>query len=129
MSRTLELTINAPCDWINANQRDHFHDRRRRTSAWREAANGAVRMAAFHEGIRSPAFTTPVHIVCTVHKTRAGRWDAGNLYPTAKAIVDGLVDAGVIPDDSNEWVTGPDMRAGEKRDRACVVVTVTEVAT
>ena len=69
-----------------------------------------------------------MHIVCTIHKTRAGRWDAGNLYPTAKAIVDGLVDAGVIPDDSNEWVTGPDMRAGEKRAEPCVVVRVEAIA-
>ena len=69
-----------------------------------------------------------VRITVTIHKTRAGRWDVGNLYPTAKAIVDGLVDAGVIPDDSNEWVTGPDMRAGEKRAEPCVVVRVEAIA-
>lgn len=52
----------------------------------------------------------------------------GTSTPTAKAIVDGLVDAGVIPDDSNEWVTGPDMRAGEKRPEPCVVVRVEAIA-
>lgn len=115
----LELTIPAPCDWLNSNQRLHRMVHAKRTAAWRKAANEAV----WEHGAWSP-FVRPVHITVTIHKTRAGRWDAGNLYPTAKAIVDGLVDAGVIPDDSNEWVTGPDMRAGEKRAEPCVVVRV-----
>ena len=119
----LELTIPAPCDWLNSNQRLHRMVHAKRTAAWRAAAKDA---AEAHPGW--VPFTVPVRIVCTVHKTRAGRWDAGNLYPTAKAIVDGLVDAGVIPDDSNEWVTGPDMRAGEKRPEPCVVVRVEAIA-
>lgn len=118
---TLTLTIPAPCDWLNSNQRLHRMVSARRVASWRGAARIRAQEAEFGQ------FTRPVHIVCTVHKTRAGRWDAGNLYPTAKAIVDGLVDAGVIPDDSNEWVTGPDMRAGEKAETACVVVTVEAV--
>lgn len=119
----LELTIPAPCDWINSNQRSHFYQTAQRTRQWRNAACTAAELVA---GWRT--FEGPVRIVCTFHKTRAGRWDAGNLYPTAKAIVDGLVDAGVIPDDNNDWVTGPDMRAGDKVEQACVVVTVTAVS-
>ena len=114
----LELTIPAPCDWLNSNQRLHRMVSARRIAAWRNAADYAATEAA-HD-----SFLEPVHIVCTVHKTRAGRWDAGNLYDTAKPCVDGLVSAGVIPDDSNEWVVGPDMRAGEKRPEPCVVVRV-----
>lgn len=121
---TLQLTIPAPCEWINSNQRLHRMELAARVKFWR--ASSYVHARRIGEAERS--FSGPVHIVCTVHKTRAGRWDAGNLYPTAKAIVDGLVDAGVIPDDSNEWVTGPDMRAGEKAEQACVVVTVDAVA-
>ena len=115
----LELTIPAPCDWLNSNQRLHRMVSAARVRSWREEAHAAAALS----DAWAP-FEAPVHIVCTIHKTRAGRWDAGNLYPTAKAIVDGLVDAGVIPDDSNEWVTGPDMRAGEKRPEPCVVVRV-----
>ena len=118
---TLELTIPAPCDWINSNQRRHRMQVAQLTRLWRVTASTVAH--------REQSFSArPVHIVCTFHKTRAGRWDAGNLYPTAKAIVDGLVDAGVIPDDSNEWVLGPDMRAGEKRNRACVVVRIEEAS-
>lgn len=122
MSPHLTLTVYAPCSWLNSNQRLHRMVSAARIRSWRFTARDAA-MADDHWA----PFQRPVHIVCTIHKTRTGRWDAGNLYPTAKAIVDGLVDAGVIPDDSNEWVTGPDMRAGEKRDTACVVVEVTAV--
>lgn len=38
------------------------------------------------------------------------RRDPGNWYPTAKAIVDGLVDAGILIDDDHTKVVGPDMR-------------------
>lgn len=38
--------------------------------------------------------------------------DPGNYYDTAKAAVDGLVDAGVLVDDSAPYVLGPDMRLG-----------------
>lgn len=121
---TLELTIPAPCDWINANQREHWAKKAAKTREWRSAAFAV----ACSVPRRRRTFTTPVHITCTVHKTRAGRFDVANLARTSKAIVDGLVDAGVIPDDNNDWVTGPDMRAGDKRDKACVVVTITEVS-
>lgn len=119
--RILALTIDAPCEWINSNQRAHRMEVARRVKAWRNAAY----LAAVNP-MRGNGFQRPVRIVCTFHKTRNGRWDVGNLYPTAKAIVDGFVDAGVIPDDSNEWVTGPDMRPGEKADRACVHVHIEE---
>lgn len=110
------VEIPAPCDWINSNHRTHRMVEARRVSAWR-AASKAAADDRYH-------FTGPVHITATVHKTRAGRWDAGNLYPTAKAIVDGLVDAGLLVDDSNEYVVGPDMRAGEKRETASVVIRI-----
>lgn len=119
--RALTLTIPAPCEWINSNQRPNRYDNARRVKAWRHAAHYAAKVD-YHWA----PFEGPVHITATVHKTRNGRWDAGNLYPTAKAIVDGLVDAGVVPDDDNAWVTGPDMRAGDKRATACVVVEVRE---
>jgi len=116
----LLVTVPAPAEWINSNQRLNRYVMADRVKAWRNAAH----RAAFEAG----SFDGPVRIVCTIHKTRAGRWDAGNLYPTAKACVDGLVDAGVLPDDSNEWVTGPDMRAGAKADKPCVVLAVKAVS-
>jgi Holliday junction resolvase RusA-like endonuclease len=90
--------------FINSNQRDHRHQVAKMTKAWRETA--ALRA----QGI--PAFAGQVHIIAHIFKTRAGRYDTNNLAPTTKAIVDGLVDAGVLVDDSTEWVIGPDHRHG-----------------
>lgn len=115
-----QVEIPAPCDWINSNHRTHRMEVAKRTAAWRYAAyNAALPM--------DDLFDVPVRIVATVHKTRGGRWDVCNLYPTIKACIDGLVEAGTLLDDSNEYVIGPDMRAGEKRDRACVVITITAI--
>ncbi|MFT4471421.1 hypothetical protein ACMX2H_16075 [Arthrobacter sulfonylureivorans] len=38
------------------------------------------------------------------------RREVSNLQPTSKAILDGLVDAGVFPDDNDKHVMGPDNR-------------------
>ena len=115
----LTLTIPAPCDWLNANERLHWAEKARRTRIWRHTAHGAVLAQA--KGAR---FDVPVRITVTIHKTRAGRYDATNWAPTGTALIDGLVDSGLLEDDDNTRVIGPDMRAGEKRDAACTVVTV-----
>jgi crossover junction endodeoxyribonuclease RusA len=38
--------------------------------------------------------------------------DPANWYPSVKAAIDGIRDAGVIPDDDAEHLVGPDMRLG-----------------
>ena len=37
--------------------------------------------------------------------------DAGAVFPTVKAAIDGLVDAGGVPDDSPDWITALTLRA------------------
>ena len=118
---TWQLEVPAPCEWINSNHRTHRMEVAKRTAMWRFAA----RAASYGPPTR---FTVPVHITATVHKTRGGRFDVCNLYPTIKACIDGVVDSGVLVDDSNDWVIGPDMRAGEKRDTACVVIRIEAIA-
>ena len=114
----MEFALFQEHDWINANHRyGHWAQRAKLTKAWREQAETA---AILHSGY----FVGRVHITVTVHKTTNRRYDVGNLAPTAKAILDGIVSAGVLVDDSNDFVIGPDLRAGEKRDAACVVVTI-----
>jgi hypothetical protein len=48
-----------------------------------------------------------------------------NFYPTAKAIVDGLIRYGMCADDSNEYVEGPYLHEGGKGP-AALVLTITE---
>jgi hypothetical protein len=119
MSRPVSLTVMAPCSLLNINdeRRKHWAVVRRLTKAWRTAA----REAALEAGLG--ALPYPCHVTAYVHRSHIrGRWDAANYYPTAKAIVDGIVDAGLLPDDANRYVTGPDMRPGDGWSQAGVVL-------
>lgn len=104
----LKLTIPLPAEWINLNQRLHWAQRAKLTKAWRTMAHIQARQQ------RLPKKLGRVSIVATVHKATARKYDVHNLIPTAKAVIDGLVDYGLIVDDSNEFLVGPDMRAGDK---------------
>lgn len=93
--------------WLNANQRMHWARRADFTASWRMQTGWRAREA------KVPALG-PSRVVAELHMVprRRVRIDPANYAPTAKAAVDGLVDAGIWPDDSSGWVTGPDMRLG-----------------
>ncbi|MBT8163060.1 MULTISPECIES: hypothetical protein [Arthrobacter] len=90
--------------WLNSNDRLHRLQEAKITKAWREAAARAAH--------GNQPLNPPVQIIAHIYKERGGRYDPGNLYPTAKACVDGLVDAGLLTDDDHTRVIGPDMRHG-----------------
>lgn len=55
------------------------------------------------------------HIFYVVHlNTHASKGDPANWYDSAKALLDGIVDAGALPDDSDGYVIGPDPRTGPR---------------
>lgn len=83
------------------------------TKSWRQAAEAASK----HIG----PLNWPVQITAYIWKPRANRYDPGNIYPTAKACLDGLVDAGLLPDDDHKHVLGPDLRHGGKGEAAIVL--------
>ena len=131
MSRSWTVTIPAPVGlnragkrttlWLNTNDRMHWSRRSQLTKAWRLAGRAAATKAAIPPLDRA-------HVTATFHKTRAGRWDPANLYPTVKAAIDGaLVDTNILEDDDADHLTGPDMRAGEPRDTPCLVLTITDL--
>lgn len=93
-------------EWINANQRLHWAPKAKRTKAWRQAAVIVARSAGL------PKHLGRVHVTAEVWKSSNRRYDPHNLYPTVKAIIDGLVDYGLIVDDSAGYLDGPDMRHG-----------------
>ena len=109
-----------PYGLLSANTRHHWSVNREVARTWRHAAATTAR----HQGIPS---MTRARVVVTFHKATSHRYDPGNLAPVSKAIVDGLVDAGVFLDDSHEYVVGPDHRAGAKTATPHVVVTITEL--
>lgn len=102
-SWTLPLPVTA---LLNANQRPHWTARHRITKEIREAAAWTARAA------RVPPLTK-AHIICEIRFANAIRRDVANWSsPSAKAAIDGLVDAGVLPDDDALHLIGPDMRLG-----------------
>lgn len=119
---THTLTIPAPCEWINANMRSgSWHKKANLTRQWRNAAHVAALQAHL------PRIDVHVRIVAHIHKATSNAYDSLNYADTAKAAVDGLRDAGVLIDDSNKYVTGPDMRPGARAERAHLILTITEI--
>lgn len=101
---------------LNANQRVHYRVRAEQTAAIRGAAREAC---LAHPQLRADlaiAGQAPVlqhaWILGVIHPGSRRRLDPANLYPSFKAAIDGVVEAGVLDDDDHEHVLGPDMRLG-----------------
>ena len=104
---TLPIDIPRTC-WWSANDRLHWRARATRTKRLRETAAIAWQQAGH------PTFTR-AHITATVHYPGDYRADPANIISTViKAIVDGVVDAGALPDDDHAHLIGPDARRGPK---------------
>lgn len=88
---------------LTANQRPHWRERHRKTRYLRGVAGDMARAR------RVPAMRR-AQITAWVSWPNRRRRDVHNLMPTLKALVDGLVDAGALPDDSDAHLVGPDPR-------------------
>lgn len=89
--------------WLTSNGRYHWADKARRTRG--------LRALGQWEGKRSQIPTlNRAHITAHITYRTGGRADPANAYPTIKALIDGLVDAGLLPDDDATRLLGPDMR-------------------
>lgn len=87
---------------LNANDRDHWRAVSPIRGNWRVL--GTLAMLAL--GDAAPALQR-CRIDVEVHRPTVGHADAGNFYPTAKPVVDGMVDAGLLPDDNDMHLSGP----------------------
>jgi crossover junction endodeoxyribonuclease RusA len=94
----MKVTFPAPAPPLNLNSREHWAPRARKTKAWRTAACLAARAAKV--GPQGPAA-----VRVTIPFSRGARRDPHNFVPTVKAVIDGLVDAGLWPDDTPAFVT------------------------
>ncbi|MEU5838813.1 hypothetical protein ABZ820_34830 [Streptomyces diacarni] len=101
---------------INANHRMHNRQRAQLTRQLRDAATLACRAdrtvtRAIRAARGGPVFDL-AWIVGVLHPSTRGRCDPANWYGSFKAAVDGLVNAGLLEDDDDQHVIGPDMRRG-----------------
>ena len=104
---TRSVVIDVPAgEWLTSNGRYHWAQKARRTRALRVRAALAARAARIPPMARA-------RITVHVHGRTRARTDPANAYPAVKALVDGLVDAGVLPDDDAAHLDGPDMRLGD----------------
>jgi hypothetical protein len=114
----LTLTIPAPCKPLNSNDRLHWQVKRKRTAAWRARAHVAAIQAGRPKLDRA-------HVTATIHPLTRRKFDAGNFYPTVKACIDGIVgDTGLLPDDDNAHLVGPDIDPGDKAEAFTVVLVI-----
>jgi hypothetical protein len=117
------FTFRAPGPYMSMNDRDHWQAKRRKVKGWRRTAWAAAgRVAGF--------CPTPADVWIALDVPDRRRRDPHNLYPTIKAIIDGMVDAGCWPDDTPEYVTThePTFHVVPRGQAKCVTVTVTERA-
>lgn len=91
----ITILFPAPAKLLSANDRDHWRKRAELVRYWRQRTH----LAARHLGPQPPSV---VHLTLPVRDRR--RRDPMNYYPTLKAVVDGLVDAGCWPDDTPDYV-------------------------
>jgi hypothetical protein len=95
-----ELVFSIPkAWWISANDRTHWAVKARSTRALRKHAAASTR----HILIQADA----VHVAAFIGYLRNGTADPSNAAPTVKALIDGMTDAGVWPDDDHTHVIGP----------------------
>ena len=102
MTDTITLTIPAG-EWLSSNQRLHWAQQARRTRSIRTRAF-MLGLAALRAGDVT-ARTGKTHVHVLVAYPTARKADPPNSYPSVKAAIDGLVDAGIFPDDNSEHVS------------------------
>ena len=105
MTATVTLTFTIPNEqWLSSNQRLHYAPKSKRTKWLRNAA----RLLATEIG--HGQYTDTVRVLAHIGYSSKTKADPNNAAPTTKALIDGLVEAGMFIDDSHEWVLGPDHR-------------------
>lgn len=100
------LTVDVPASQIitSNNERGHWAKRSGVKRTLRHKTELLARAARLPRGLQR------VHITVYIDYPDRRRRDVANLYPTIKCQIDGLVDAGVIVDDSDTHLIGPDLR-------------------
>lgn len=102
----ITLTIPAPVQFLNANDRLSWQQKAKLTRQWRDAAL----LWARHDKL--PKNLGLVKVDAQLHFTQTRRRDAANWHPTVKACIDGLVDYGLIDDDDSTHLQGPFLYMG-----------------
>lgn len=124
MRRDLAWAILVPdtLTLINANDRSHWAVRHRKTQELRQYACLTARR------FKIPKLTQAAVTVVVHPGVRTKRFDPANWAPSSKALIDGLVDADVLPDDSSKYLVAVTYIAGTRRRKTAVELRITDVS-
>ncbi|MFI9845130.1 hypothetical protein ACIHFD_49485 [Nonomuraea sp. NPDC051941] len=121
-ARTYVLQMPAGMALRNENDRGHWGTLSRKTKALRRTAYWQTKAA------KIPAMQKASVVGVYEPPTPHPRRDPANWYPSFKAVVDGMIDAGMLPDDNSERLEGPDMRIGDVHPKGRLVLYVTDLS-
>lgn len=101
----------------------------KRYSPWyaQAATTRQYREEAGWKATNKPPFSGPVSVTAQPYCRDNRRADAGACFDVVKAVVDGCVDAGVIPDDGPKYVVRYVLEAPLTMGEDRLVVTLSEV--
>jgi hypothetical protein len=99
---SLTVTFKPPAKLLSLNDRLHWRPKAQLTAMWVVAARWAATDALRDNPEWVPC---PVTITVTLPVRDNRRRDPHNLFATVKPCIDGIVIAGVVPDDDSRWVT------------------------
>jgi crossover junction endodeoxyribonuclease RusA len=103
------LEFPAPAPWLNMNSRLQHRAQAGERKLWRDAAHVWAKHRKLPKGL------TKVRIDATLAFPTNRRRDVSNYMATVKAVVDGLVDYGLIRDDADEYLIGPFLHRADRR--------------
>lgn len=149
MVRLREIAFPQPDRLLSMNDRLHWRAQRSRTRLWRRStmvaalrANGVTEVQAWfvagqvHDArqpldaaLRLVGATAQPFLPAAIVEVRlpvrdSRHRDPHNYFATVKPIIDGLVDAGLWPDDTPDWVTTVEPRLIYRG--AAVTISITE---
>jgi crossover junction endodeoxyribonuclease RusA len=105
--RQWTLRIKAPVPWLNVNQRRDRRAQAGDVKEWRKAGR------TFCQQARVPRLAQAELTAVVRFPDDRVRRDAPNVYPSIKAAVDGVVDAGVVADDNDSYITALHILPGD----------------
>jgi crossover junction endodeoxyribonuclease RusA len=119
--RTWRVDLPPKTVLLTSNERLAVHPRAARIKALRHTGWAMARYYKLPRLERA-------HVIYVLHpNTTTRRRDPGNWAPSAKAVIDGFVDAGLLPDDNSERLLGPDPRIGEPVPGSQLVFYITDM--
>jgi hypothetical protein len=109
---------------LSGNRRIHHMVRSQVCAYWRKLAHDTAIDAYGYADIGC-TWHTKARITVTIRFPDLRRRDVSNLYPyVAKPLVDGLIDARILPDDDDLHIIGPDMRRDPERGPHRIVISI-----